>query len=402
MAREAIEVRRLEIAGDLIARAIPRARTDRAFPTWVNRTLSSDRRFGSRDRRYYRELIYTSVRFLPWIEAVPHSSRAFAALWLSADFEDTREARGALLPDQPPAPRDLADRAAAFTDRFAGVKVSVADLLPEWTADECPALLAPVETATIHSRAPLWLRVQSGSMETALAELGKEGVRAAADGRIPGAARVLAGPDVTRTAIYSRGRVEVQDIGSQWVLHTASPVPGERWLDACAGAGGKTLQLASLVGPQTPVLAHDIRAVALEELKNRAARAGMGSIQVTGAPEGEFDAVLVDAPCSGSGTWRRSPHLKLQTGREAIRQSAAQQLALLQRFSPHVRPGGRLVYATCSLASTENAGPVREFLAADSRFTAGTPGDREDGATLLPSTLDSDGFFISVLHRRGA
>jgi len=401
MGREAIENRRLVIAGELIERAIPHARDDRMFPIGAGRLLTSDRRFGSRDRRYYRELIYTAVRFLPWIESVPVASRALAALWLSFDGEATRDARAVLLPDGTPPAATLDELAALFTQAFPGADATTATLVPEWTHDECPALLEQVELTTIHKRAPLCLRIRPADMNDVLHDLANERVQASADPRIPGAARVLSGPDVTRSNTYAEGRVEVQDIGSQWVLHTVAPLAGERWLDACAGAGGKTLQLAELVGAQTPVVAHDIRAAALDELRSRAARAGITSIRVVQTIEGEFDAVLVDAPCSGSGTWRRSPHLKLQTSRDDLRQAAAQQLALLRTFSNHVRLGGRLVYATCSLASIENAGTVRAFLAQDPRFAPATPGSDPIGVTLLPSTLDSDGFFVAVLRRGG-
>jgi 16S rRNA (cytosine967-C5)-methyltransferase len=153
-----------------------------------------------------------------------------------------------------------------------------------------------------------------------------------------------------------------------------------------------------MVGAGTPVVAHDIRASALDELKARADRAGVTTIRVAPKVEGEFDAVLVDAPCSGSGTWRRSPHLKWQTTRLNLATFASRQFELLKSFAAHVRPGGRLVYATCSLAATENERVVEDFLAADPRFAAATPGPNPNGATLLPSVLDSDGFFVSVMR----
>lgn len=399
MARDAIEARRLAIAGELIARALSQVRTDRLFPGWVSRTLTGDRRFGSRDRRYYRELIYTAIRFLPWIESVSAESRSSAALWLSEDSLITKEARAVLLPNGVPAFGTLEERALAFAREFPGSVARIGELFPEWTSEECPALLEALEANTIHLRAPLWIRVQRGSVGAALAAMHDEGILAEADERIPGAAKILSGPDVTRGTAYAEGVVEVQDIGSQWVLHTVRPALGERWLDACAGAGGKTLQLASMVGAGTTVVAHDVRPAALEELKFRAQRARLGNVRVARVPDGIFDAVLVDAPCTGSGTWRRSPHLKLQTTRDDVRQSAARQLELLHTFSGHVRPGGRLVYATCSIARTENIETVRAFLAAAPMFAPETPGASPAGATLLPSTLDSDGFFVSVLRK---
>jgi 16S rRNA (cytosine967-C5)-methyltransferase len=396
MSTEAREHRRLAIASGLIAEAIPRARADRNFPAWANRVLAGDRRFGSRDRRYYRELIYTAVRFLPWIETLRAGDRGLAALWLSADVAETADARDALSVDRSSAALPIAGRAAAFNESFEGASASPDSLLPAWVRDECPALLEPNEAGTVHSRAPLWLRANSGDTAAAISALARESIDASADARIPGAIRVLAGPDVTRTRAYANGLLEVQDLGSQWVLHTAGVEPGERWLDACAGAGGKTLQLAAMAGSSTPVVAHDIRAAALEELKGRAARAGIKSIRASTTVQGEFDAVLVDAPCSGSGTWRRSPHLKWQTSREDLAKFATRQLDLLRRFSARVRPRARLVYATCSIARTENEGVIRAFLEAEPQFAE--VGHR---VTLLPSQLDSDGFFVAVTRRNG-
>ena len=394
MSTAAREHRRLAIAGELIERAMPRARSDRAFPMWVNRTLSADRRFGSRDRRFYRELIYTAVRFLPWIESVRNPDRALAALWLSAESIETRDARGVLLPDAHGNEQALQERADSFVAAFPGSRARLHELFPDWVADESADILEPSEAAVIHSRAPLWLRARSGDVAAAIDALGIEKIVAAAGDKVPGAMRVISGPDVSRSRAYAGGVVEVQDIGSQWVLHTAMPAAGERWLDACAGAGGKTLQLAALVGSGTPVVAHDVRPEALEELVIRAKRAGIGSIRVEATVQGEFDAILVDAPCSGSGTWRRAPHLKWQTGRSDLKETADLQLAILTKFAASVRPGGRLVYATCSLARTENEGVVAAFLAGKPGFSAELP-----GSTLLPSRLDSDGFFVAVLRR---
>src|SRR5690606_24311931 len=154
----------------------------------------------------------------------------------------------------------------------------------------------------------------------------------------------------------------IQDLGSQLVLATLAEAPAGHWLDACAGAGGKTLQLARLLGPAGRVTAHDIRAGALAELKTRARRAGLDTIVTTTTlPAAAFDGVLVDAPCTGSGTWRRTPRLKWTTAPEDVARAARLQAELLARFSRLVRPGGRLVYATCSLCRSENEAVVAGF-----------------------------------------
>jgi len=203
--------------------------------------------------------------------------------------------------------------------------------------------------------------------------------------------------------------VEIQDLGSQLILASVGPEPGSRWLDACAGAGGKSLQLAELLGPTGRIEAHDVRPAALEELERRAERAGLaGRITRQTAPVGPYDGVLIDAPCSGSGTWRRSPQLKWATSPAQIADEARRQTAILEKFAPLVRSGGRLVYATCSLCRSENAEVVGRFLAAHGQFepapfahpALGEP--RGAGLIFWPAAHDGDGYFAASLSRNDA
>jgi 16S rRNA (cytosine967-C5)-methyltransferase len=213
---------------------------------------------------------------------------------------------------------------------------------------------------------------------------------------LPGALELLAEADVTKTAAWRDGLLEVQDLGSQLILGAADISHGERWLDACAGAGGKTLQLAALLGAEGHVDAYDIRPAALHELEVRAARAKVTRIAVLTAPvTGSYDGVLVDAPCTGCGTWRRAPHLKWTTSASDVAKAAERQTALLAEFGARVRPGGRLMYATCSLSRMENEEVVAAFLSAHSNFVADAP-----ARTILPATHNTDGFFVGALRRR--
>jgi 16S rRNA (cytosine967-C5)-methyltransferase len=399
-------------------------RRDRALADAIEERLRRDRRFGSRDRRLYRELIYTTLRFLPWLEddlaAAPE--RALGRLaWLAAEVPATRLFRAAFAGDRPPRPRTVAELRAALAAEGAAPPSAdgpaaaphaqspgLAGLLPEWFRPECPAAFRPPLEDTLATRPPVWLRLQGGTAEEALAEFDHTGWRAAASPVLPGALRLDGDCDVTRTRAFAEGRIEVQDLGSQLLLAAAGVAPGERWLDACAGAGGKTLQLAALVGPGGAVVAHDIRAEALAELRARAERGGYANIAVESRPEGSFDAVLVDAPCSGSGTWRRHPHLKWSTDAALVRACAETQLRLLTTFAPRVRPGGRLVYATCSLCRTENDAVVSAFLAATTDFAPSPmtgrfgmpPAPDSPGLTIDPSVHDTDGYYVAVLRRR--
>lgn len=389
--------RQLAIFGEMLPWILRAARNESSFPAQFQQRLARDRRFGSRDRRVYRELAYTAVRFLPWLERATEAERPALALSLAADTEDLRSLRTAI-------------GAANSPTGNPGVAPSdPAELFPEWFAGECPALARDAASrAVLNTRAPLWLRAQRISAESLAQLLAAQQLPTRRSSQVSGALAVLRETDLTRTAEYERGDFEIQDVGSQLILQLAAPVAGSRWLDACAGAGGKTLQLAQLVGARGHVTATDIRAEALDELRGRARRAGLTNVTVKHPPldpKARFDGVLVDAPCSGSGTWRRSPHLKWQTTRADLAAQAKRQLAILTAQSAHVAPGGQLVYATCSLARTENESVVASFLEAHPEFSFLPPAETrgttlgEFGLTILPHVHDSDGFFVSVLRR---
>lgn len=375
----------------LAAQLRPHWRRDAALPQRIQALFAAHREFGSRDRRLYRELIYTTLRFLPWIEppletAPEEAVRRLA--WLAADLPATRAFRAEFRTGEPPT----GDRT---------------ELLPGWFRDHCPELFADPELETQLRRAPLWLRLQTSDPQPVLAEFAALGWNSRPSDALPGAIALEGDIDVTRTRAWREGRCEVQDLGSQLILASIGISPGERWLDACAGAGGKTLQLAQLLGASGHVDAHDIRPNALAELRRRAERARLPRIRVVPQPVSPaYDGVLVDAPCSGSGTWRRAPHLKWVTGDATISRSASLQRELLRQFSGHVRPGGRLVYATCSLSRRENQEVVAAFLAEQAAFTEEPLANRFGFAasagsmTVWPAKHDTDGFFVASLRRR--
>jgi 16S rRNA (cytosine967-C5)-methyltransferase len=290
-----------------------------------------------------------------------------------------------------------------------------ADLLPEWFRAHCPQIFSGAELEAQFRRAPLWLRLQgkSAQRDEVFAELADHGWTWKQSTVLDDAVEVLGDVDVTKSKAWLTGKIEVQDLGSQLLLESIGLESGKRWLDACAGAGGKTLQLARLLGAAGHIDAHDIRTYALAELHHRRDRLRLANDTVasidilTSLPSDRtYDGVLVDAPCSGSGTWRRAPHLRWVTTEAGITEAASKQLALLGTFSRHVRSGGRLVYATCSLSRRENEDVVDAFLARHHEFRAApfarTFGGalRGPGLTLLPGLHDTDGFFVASLHRR--
>lgn len=374
----------------LLAQLQPHWHRDRALPLRIDLLLQRDRRFGSRDRRLYRELIFTALRFLPEIEPLlaAESGEAVRRLaWAAADTVATRNFRAAF----------------ATGDAWRADPVR---LLPAWFRAHCPAAFAPLQAATLATRAPLWLRLQTDDAAAVLAEFATLGWAVERAPALPSALRLGADVDVTKTAAYRRGAIEVQDLGSQLLLAAVGVEPGGVWLDACAGAGGKTLQLARLVGPAGRVDAADRRAVALDELGVRVRRAGLANVRRVATPDAAYDGVLIDAPCSGSGTWRRAPQLKWTTTPADIEHGHDLQISLLRQHAAHVRPGGRLVYATCSLSQRENEDVAAEFLAGAPDFApapfartfGGVPAGT--GLALLPATHDTDGFFVAAFQRR--
>lgn len=399
----------LELAGELGSSAW----SARDFPNRVQRVLASRRQLGSRDRRVQRELMFARCRAEPWAsraDAARPGSGLLLAVLLS-DCELALAQAGGLGHDFVARFRkaDWPARIALLREQFPPGDFCSEDLAPAWFREECAEWREVVSPDLVWRRPPVWLRIRRGQERTVLEDLARAGAACEPSGVLDGAWRTDARIDLSRTTSFARGLLEVQDLGSQMLLAIAAPQPGTRWLDACAGAGGKTLQLADLVGPTGAIDAEDPRAAALGELRTRASRAGIdiASMRVVNespsewAPAREYDGVLVDAPCSGAGTWRRHPHLRLSTTAEDVKAAARTQLALLSSRSRAVRKGGLLVYATCSLCRTENAAVVESFLKLYPNFKDETPGSSGPGPgrTILPGAHDTDGFFAAVLRR---
>ncbi|MBA4138398.1 MAG: RNA methyltransferase [Opitutus sp.] len=423
----------------LLAQVLPHLERDSALPRRIKDLLGRHRAFGSRDRRLYRELIYTAIRYLPWVQPLLASDENRATqliAWLAPELKETTGFRAALLADWPPTPPTLAEKSAVLRARFTAIRpihpraagaggaeaatpARAADaapfessaLLPAWLRAECPAVFASPHLDALLARAPLWVRLQTQDHAMVLDEFKRRGWAARASAELPDAFALPPNAEVAGSDAYRRGFVEIQDLGSQLVLAHAPIATGQIWLDACAGAGGKTLQLAHGVGEIGRVDASDIRTGTLEELRDRAARARLANVRIThpgAAARSGYDGVLVDAPCSGTGTWRRLPHMKWFTKPETLAEFATLQRQILREQAPRVKPGGVLVYATCSLTRTENHEVAAAFLAQQSDFSAERPardfGGVCDGlgTTLLPGTRDSDGFYVAIFRRTAA
>jgi 16S rRNA (cytosine967-C5)-methyltransferase len=279
----------------------------------------------------------------------------------------------------------------------------------------------PSEVACLNARASIDLRVNPLKAERVqvLAQLKDEGVEASATPYAPYGIRLRSaesGPRLNRHALYLEGAFEFQDEAAQLAAHLVGAQPGEKILDLAAGAGGKSLAIAADMRNEGEILACDIRARPLDELAARAARAGISIIRtqhIGEQPAGLFDAVLVDAPCSGTGTWRRQPDSKWRLTPERIAHDMAAQDALLAQAARRVRAGGRLIYATCSVLPCENEDRVSAFLSAHNDYVAtpaasawsilhkmkAPPPGLERFFHATPLSSGTDGFFAAILAR---
>ena len=275
-----------------------------------------------------------------------------------------------------------------------------------------PALLD--EMIVLQARAPVDLRVNTlkASRETVLEALRADGYDAQAIRYSPFAIRIPSGEGTAKlsaTSLFAAGAFEFQDEAAQIAALLCAAKPGMRVLDLAAGAGGKSLALAALMQNKGEIVAHDVSPARLRPLAPRAARAG-ATIVHPSPPQGAFDVVLIDSPCSGTGTWRRQPEVRWRTTPEGLKDLTGLQDELLEQGAAL---GGRLVYATCSVLPGENEDRVAHFLSRHAEFTvipasvvwseaAGTPPppgmDRFFKAT--PLQTGTDGFFTAVLQRQ--
>jgi 16S rRNA (cytosine967-C5)-methyltransferase len=422
--------------------------------------LRAHREYGSRDRRMITAIVYGVFRWWGWLRALlPSETRdalgeeterggavppapvaggatatldaaAWAPLLLAAaaleglawaDLQDAWLRRCKLAAAELDALRDARGLDAvcgAFRRAFRGfgrvAGLGPADLVPAWLGEEiaCPQPLSLL-IEWLQRRPPLWLRAQGTDEPALLKELADAGLEPVRHPVVPAALHV-GHPRVNLYLLpaYREGRVEVQDLASQLVGHICAPLPGQRWWDACAGGGGKTLSLAQLMQRRGTVVATDIRERKRQDLRRRTRRAALPNVrtrdwdgQALPRDRATFDGVLVDAPCTCSGTWRRNPAARWTLRRAEIAEMARIQTALLAAAASGVKPGGVLVYATCSFFRAENEEVVQAFLAGTADFHAEPFRDPLSGRSLAGSVQtwpwdgDCDAMFVARFRR---
>jgi 16S rRNA (cytosine967-C5)-methyltransferase len=384
---------RVQAAIEVLDLVIAAARGDGAPADRILADWFRTRRFaGSGDRRAVRELVYAAIRACG---EIPAAGRA-AMLRLVQDDHNL----GALFDGLGHGPAAIGD----------SEQPAAGGVAPGWLeAELARSEIAGAEAAALLERAPLDLRVNTlrhgdlGDLASGAPTVARNGLRLP-----PGTA-------VEQSPAFNAGLVEVQDAGSQLACEALAARPGERIVDLCAGAGGKTLALAAAMDDRGALLACDTDRGRLSRLGPRAHRAGVSIVEtrlLNPGSEAEMladwagsaDAVLVDAPCSGTGTWRRNPEARWRLTPARLERLAALQARLLDIAAGLVAPGGRLGYVVCSLLDREGPDQVEAFLARTPGWSAQEPvlpagTARGPGIRLAPSHDGTDGFFIARLTR---
>ena len=396
------------------------------------------RYIGSKDRRWIAESVWRVLRRkarLDWllnsIDVTPIDARARVLADLVVE--------GGALPDaemfQGPhaaTPPDEQDR--RMMGRLHKHSMFHRDM-PAWVKGEYPEWMEPKlrqvfgddllrEMGAMRDEAPLDLRVNTlkANREQAVAALAAQGIAATPTPHSPLGLRLARRLALVEVAAWRSGLVEVQDEGSQLVALLADVKPGMAVVDYCAGAGGKTLAMAAAMGNSGRLIACDVAEWRVDRAQDRLRRAGVHNVTrrvISGESDKwikrnakAFDRVLVDAPCSGSGTWRRNPDAKWHFTPEDLAEIVASQSVILKSAARLVKPGGRLIYATCSLFHEENEAQVEAFLAANPDYRAvpvATVWEQNAPTScpvsgqwlrLSPMSHGTDGFFCAVLERQ--
>ena len=390
----------------------------------LSRWFREQPEIGQHDRAFLAEAVFGVLRhkiqFDEWAPAA--TPRQLLLLWLTRTGGFSRRDLSALLFDDEEAWLDGLRRKAVTAP-----SLSASAGLPQWIVDSLsaqhPAEFILALGRALMQPAPLDLRVNTlkQSRDEALQRLQQDGFSAEATPLSPVGIRIGGKPGINRHPLFTAGAVEVQDEGSQLLGFLLAPRRGELVVDFCAGAGGKTLMLGALMHSQGRLYAFDVSEKRLARMKPRLKRSGLSNVhpQVIAHENdsrikrlaGKIDRVLVDAPCSGLGTLRRNPDLKFRQSLESVESLRVKQAAILASAARLVKPGGRLVYATCSLLDAENGDIVSNFLQSHADFaeisatdTLARYGIAPSGCgqrlQLWPQIHHTDGFFAAILERR--
>jgi 16S rRNA (cytosine967-C5)-methyltransferase len=402
----------------------------------------SHRFAGSGDRAAIAGLVYDALRrksSSAWLMGEANARAALLGMLRRERGLDTA-AIAALCDGKryAPAPLTPAETAALARDGLADAPAYVEGDYPDWLDPHLQRVFGDeraAEGAALASRAPLDLRFNTLAAErddaaAKLAHLGATPTRWSPMGLRIRLAAEAKSPAIHAEPIFLKGQIEIQDEGSQLAALFADAKPGQQVVDLCAGAGGKTLALAAVMDNRGQIYATDLDKRRLAPIHARLERAGARNVQVrTPAGRGgdavadlagRADLVMIDAPCTGTGAWRRNPDAKWRVRPGALAERIKEQDMVLERAAALVKPGGRVAYVTCSVLPEENNDQVRAFLTRHPDFSVEKPADvmkvlgeraylfaraaliSDEGLLMTPRRTDTDGFFVSVLRRQSS
>lgn len=375
----------------------------------IEKVLKYDKRWGARDRGFIAETTYEIVRYKRLYAEIAEVYEPYSRANLFRLFAVWAVLRGIPLPDWKQLEETPVRRIKGRFDELSKIR-KFRESFPDWLDELCEKALGDElwtkESAALNRRAEVVLRTNTlkttkSTLKKALAE---EEIETTTLAEFPSALKLVERKNVFKTEAFKEGLFEVQDASSQLVAEYLEVKPGQRVVDACAGAGGKTLHLASLMQNKGQLIAMDIYESKLKKLKIRARRNGVhnmetrliDSTKTIKKLQGKADRVLLDAPCSGLGVIRRNPDSKWKLEPEFLERIKGVQSDILRDYSKMVKPGGKLVYATCSILPEENSEQVKHFLTTE----AGADFELEKEQNIYAHQRGFDGFYMALMKRK--
>jgi len=375
----------------------------------IEKTLKRDKRWGSRDRSFIAETTYDIVRWKRLYTEIAEVKAPYSRENLFRLFAVWATLRGVTLPDwkqiEPTPSRRIKGRFDELS-QIRKFKESIPDWMDELGVRELGEKVWEKEIHALNEQASVVLRVNTlkTNRDKLRSVLKDENILTEPIKGFPDALQLVERANVFKTEAFKNGNFEVQDASSQMVARFMEVEPGMRIVDTCAGAGGKTLHIAALMENKGQIIATDIYENKLKELKRRAKRAGAHNIdpraidttKVIKKLYGTADRVLIDAPCSGLGVLSRNPDAKWKLQPEFLDKIRATQIEILDQYSRIVKPGGKLVYATCSILPSENQEQVEKFLNREAGKNFKLVKDQK----ILSSVTGYDGFYMALLENK--
>lgn len=374
----------------------------------LKHTLKLDKRWGARDRAFIAETTYDIVRWKRLYAEIAEVREPFDRSNLFRLFAVWATLNGIAIPEWKQFEDTPTRRIKGKFDELSKIR-KYRESIPDWLDELGQKELGKkwdAEIAALNQLADVVLRVNTlkTTVEALQNELSDQDIETETIKGYPNALKLKERSNVFTTEAFKNGLFEVQDASSQKVAELLDAKPGMRVIDACAGAGGKSLHIATMMDNKGQLIAMDIYENKLNELKRRARRNDIFNIETRVIDSTKVikklidkaDKVLIDAPCSGLGVLKRNPDSKWKLQPEFLDNIRATQKELLDSYSRMVKPGGQLVYATCSILPSENEMQVKEFLGREAGKDFTLLGEEK----ILPSKSGFDGFYISLLQKK--